>query len=124
MERLLSDEDLAFAIDNVFLHIISDTLAHAEVLHCLRNGEPQLLGHPEEMIHRVPTGKNDRCVVQYAYALLTERLAINGLHFNERSKIDLQPVLAGKLVVRRLFVSRSRLGYKNGLDLQGRELRG
>ena len=59
----LAIENLALAVDDVFLQIMCNCLAHTEVLHCVGHIEPQFLAQAEVMVDSRTGSENHRSVV-------------------------------------------------------------
>ena len=67
-----SEENLAFAVDGVFLQIEGDCLRGAEVFHCLGHVEAGFFCDAEEMVDCRFCGENDSGVLRERYFLLSE----------------------------------------------------
>jgi len=95
VQPIRSIEYLTFAIKDKFLEIQSHRLSDTEILRVLRNADLHLLTDAEEVIDRIPTGKDDSRELGNIDFLLAEILARNRFKANERIKSQLDVVLFG-----------------------------
>ena len=53
-------EDLTLPVNNIFLKIECNIFSYAEIFHCIRHNNPQLIAYPEEMIYPGFAGEDYR----------------------------------------------------------------
>jgi len=106
-----AEENLALAILDVLLYVLSHRLCNAEILHVLRDGNAHLLGKKEEIVNGKARSKYDSGVLQNGDFLCTKLLWSERLYLDERTEHDLHIVSLGYIVVRR--VRRGRLWLRD-----------
>ena len=95
----LAVEDLAFAVNYVFLQVESNVLRYAEVLHRIRNRESHLFAYPEKMID-CGLGCEDYCrEISEIYLLLPEILRRNPFNLDKLFEVYLQVVFFCELEI-------------------------
>ena len=106
----LACENLALAVDDVFLEIIGYAFRRAEEF--LRVGDiySRFFGETEEIVDCCLGSEDDGGVVGDINFLSTEILSRQAFHFDERTEYNIHAILFGNLEIRRFFGFGLRLG--------------
>ena len=111
----VAKENLAFAVDDIFLKIQGNLLILAEILHILRHCDAGLFADMEERIYQAAGGENYCGVVQNIYVLSPETACGNGVYCKKRAEIEREAILCLKLCVWRIVLG-GRLGNQDFLS--------
>ena len=95
-------ENLAFAVDGVFLEVVGDGLCGAEILHCLGDGVAHLLAEAEVVVDGCFGREDYGGVCRERNFLLAELACLEAFHLDEGAENDFHAVFLGKFVVGRL----------------------
>ena len=101
-------ENLSLSEHNMLLEIHCHGLSGAEIFHCLRNLDPQLLADAEECVDGVPCRENYCRKVQNIQSLCTELPRSQGFYEKKWFEVYLYSELFNKRIIRGL-VHRSLL---------------
>ena len=112
-----AEENLALAVDDVFLQVQRQGLGGAEVLGVGADGYAGLLAEPEVVVHGRAGREDDAGVVGQVDFLLAELAGRKALHLDERTEVDFHPVAGGDVEVWRFTGLRFRLRNQYFLDL-------
>lgn len=111
-------EDLALAVLNVFLQVISGGFRDAEIFHRVGNREADFLAHAEEMVDGIAAREDHGVMIGNVHPLLTEFLRRNAFHMDEFPEVDFQGILLCQLGIRILVRLRFRLCDKDTFYLK------
>ena len=118
-KRAVSERNLAFAVDDVFLQIERHGLRLADVLHGFGNGNAGLFADVEKTVDRRAGGEDHGRMGEYLDSLSAKFLQRDAYDTDERFVCDLHVVFLGEFVERRLFEDcGSRLRNQYFLDFQ------
>ena len=109
------EENLAFAVNDIFLEVIGDGFRCAEIFHCHRNGDSHLFAEMEKMVDGAAGGEDNRGEIRNVYLLLAEFLGRQSFNFDKLTEYKLYIVFAGNVVVGRFVGTWFGLGDKNFL---------
>ena len=96
-------ENLAFAIDDVFLQIERDRLGGAEIFHGVGDGDAHLLAKTEEVVDSRACCEDDGGEIGDIDFLMTEFAGAQTLHLDERAENHLNAIAGSDVEVGRLF---------------------
>lgn len=95
----LAVEDLAFAVNYVFLEVKRNVLRYAEVLHSIRYGKSQFFTDPEKMINCGLGCEDYRREISEIDLLLPEILCRNPFNLDKLFEVYLQVVFFCELEI-------------------------
>ena len=98
--RLVAEENFALSELNIFLKVVGNGIGEAEIFYGLRRGNAQSSAYAEKLVNGIAADENDCGIIEYVYFLLAEAACRNGLHLDERTKVNLQAVLFSQIEVR------------------------
>ena len=84
----VAEKYLALAVNDVLLKVHRHGLGRAEILHCLRNLDPQFIAKAIERVNSMAGRENDCGVIQNVYPLRPELSGREGLDEKELLECD------------------------------------